>query len=181
MGHVVIVGAGPAGASLSYLLARRGVEVTLIERRRDFSREFRGEVLLPGGLEVTYSLDPGSSGGQGMPILLRGLRTASWEALDPNGDALEFDVFLKADDEEDWKLIATRRDRRLFHIPSDRFEARDVSEQRPILTRYLTGLLWASSPAFREIDYHAPPSELHLDEAQLKELEEARRALGYIE
>jgi hypothetical protein len=40
-----------------------------------------------------------------MPVLLRGLRTASWEVLDPNGDALKFDVFLKADDEEDWKLI----------------------------------------------------------------------------
>ena len=50
MSHVVIVGAGPAGASLGYLLSRRGIEVTLLERRRDFSREFRGEVLLPGGI-----------------------------------------------------------------------------------------------------------------------------------
>jgi arylsulfatase len=81
----------------------------------------------------------------------------------------------------EWKLIATRRGRRLFHIPSDRLETRDLREQRPILSRYLTGLLWAGSPAFREVDYQAPPSERHLDEAQLKELEEARRALGYIE
>jgi 2-polyprenyl-6-methoxyphenol hydroxylase-like FAD-dependent oxidoreductase len=50
MGHVVIVGAGPAGASLGYLLACRGVEVTLLERRRDFGREFRGEVLMPSGI-----------------------------------------------------------------------------------------------------------------------------------
>ncbi len=50
MSHVVIVGAGPAGASLGYLLSRRGIEVTLLERRRDFAREFRGEVLLPGGI-----------------------------------------------------------------------------------------------------------------------------------
>ncbi len=83
--------------------------------------------------------------------------------------------------QEEWKLIATRRSRRLFHIPSDRLEKRDLSQQRPILTRYLTGLLWASSPAFREVDYQAPPSDRHLDEAQLEELEEARRALGYIE
>jgi len=83
--------------------------------------------------------------------------------------------------QEEWKLIATRRGHRLFHIPSDRFEARDLSEQRPILTRYLTGLLWAGSPAFREIGYQAPSPNRHLDEAQLKELEEAQRALGYIE
>jgi 2-polyprenyl-6-methoxyphenol hydroxylase-like FAD-dependent oxidoreductase len=50
MSHVVIVGAGPAGASLGYLLARRGIEVTLLERRRDFGREFRGEILMPSGI-----------------------------------------------------------------------------------------------------------------------------------
>ena len=51
MGSVLIVGAGPGGAVLAYLLARRGQDVTLIERHDDFAREFRGEVLLPGGLE----------------------------------------------------------------------------------------------------------------------------------
>jgi 2-polyprenyl-6-methoxyphenol hydroxylase-like FAD-dependent oxidoreductase len=49
---VILVGAGPAGAALAYLLARRGVEVVLLERQTDFAREFRGEVLLPGGLEA---------------------------------------------------------------------------------------------------------------------------------
>jgi 2-polyprenyl-6-methoxyphenol hydroxylase-like FAD-dependent oxidoreductase len=51
MARVAIVGAGPAGATLGYLLARNGVEVTLLERHRDFQREFRGEVLMPSGLE----------------------------------------------------------------------------------------------------------------------------------
>jgi len=50
MSHVIVVGAGPAGASLSLLLARRGIQVTLLERRRDFAREFRGEVLMPSGI-----------------------------------------------------------------------------------------------------------------------------------
>ena len=49
---VIVVGAGPAGVSLAYLLASRGVSVTLLERQRDFAREFRGEVLLPSGLEA---------------------------------------------------------------------------------------------------------------------------------
>ena len=49
--HVIIVGAGPGGAALGFLLARSGVHTTLLERHTDFTREFRGEVLMPGGLE----------------------------------------------------------------------------------------------------------------------------------
>ena len=49
--HVIIVGAGPAGAVLGFLLGRSGVRTTLLERHADFTREFRGEVLMPGGLE----------------------------------------------------------------------------------------------------------------------------------
>lgn len=50
--RVVIVGAGPAGATLAYLLARRGIAVTLLERHRDFSRTFRGDGLQPSGLDA---------------------------------------------------------------------------------------------------------------------------------
>jgi 2-polyprenyl-6-methoxyphenol hydroxylase-like FAD-dependent oxidoreductase len=46
---ILIVGAGPAGATLAYLLAHRGIDVTLLERQSDFSREFRGEFLMPSG------------------------------------------------------------------------------------------------------------------------------------
>lgn len=56
MPSVVIVGAGPGGAALAFLLSRRGVDVTLLERHTDFAREFRGEVLLPGGLEVLQQM-----------------------------------------------------------------------------------------------------------------------------
>ena len=50
MSHVIVVGAGPAGAALSHLLARRGIRVTLLERHTDFAREFRGEGLMPSGV-----------------------------------------------------------------------------------------------------------------------------------
>ncbi len=56
MRRVIVVGAGPAGASLAFLLADRGIEVTLLERQRDFAREFRGEVLLPSGIEALEQL-----------------------------------------------------------------------------------------------------------------------------
>jgi 2-polyprenyl-6-methoxyphenol hydroxylase-like FAD-dependent oxidoreductase len=54
MHNAIIVGAGPAGATLAYLLARRGVSVTLLERQTDFSREFRGEVLMPSGIAALH-------------------------------------------------------------------------------------------------------------------------------
>ena len=48
--HVAIIGAGPAGALTAWLLVRMGIAVTLIERHTDFSREFRGEGMTPGGM-----------------------------------------------------------------------------------------------------------------------------------
>ena len=52
VGRVVIVGAGPAGAALAYLLARRGVPVALLERHPDFERTFRGDGLQPSGIDA---------------------------------------------------------------------------------------------------------------------------------
>lgn len=52
VGRVVIVGAGPAGAALAYLLARRGVKVTLLERHSGFERTFRGDGLQPSGIDA---------------------------------------------------------------------------------------------------------------------------------
>lgn len=53
---VVIVGAGPAGASLALLLAERGVPVTLVEAARDAQRQFRGEGLMPSGLAALEAM-----------------------------------------------------------------------------------------------------------------------------
>ncbi|MBW0117901.1 FAD-dependent monooxygenase, partial [Pseudonocardia abyssalis] len=43
----VVVGGGPGGAVLAYLLARAGRRVTLLEARSDFARRFRGDSLAP--------------------------------------------------------------------------------------------------------------------------------------
>jgi 2-polyprenyl-6-methoxyphenol hydroxylase-like FAD-dependent oxidoreductase len=47
-----IVGGGPAGVVLAFLLARKGIRVTLLEAHMDFEREFRGDTLHPSVLEV---------------------------------------------------------------------------------------------------------------------------------
>jgi len=44
---VCVVGGGPAGLLLGLLLAKRGVEVIVLEAHESFDREFRGEVLQP--------------------------------------------------------------------------------------------------------------------------------------
>src|SRR5213595_330427 len=59
VGRVLIVGAGPAGAALAYLLARRGVEVTLLERHPDFERTFRGDGLQPSGIDAFQQMGLG--------------------------------------------------------------------------------------------------------------------------
>ena len=51
-----IVGGGPAGIMLGYLLARSGVEVTVLEKHGDFNRDFRGDTVHPSTLEVMYEL-----------------------------------------------------------------------------------------------------------------------------
>src|SRR5581483_5637935 len=47
-----VVGAGPAGALLALLLARRGIAVTLLEMHADFDRDFRGDTVHPAILEI---------------------------------------------------------------------------------------------------------------------------------
>ncbi len=51
-----IVGGGPAGMMLGYLLARQGVEVLVLEKHADFLRDFRGDTIHPSTLEVMYEL-----------------------------------------------------------------------------------------------------------------------------
>jgi len=51
-----IVGGGPAGVMLGYLLARKGVNVTVLERHKDFFRDFRGDTVHPSTLELMYEL-----------------------------------------------------------------------------------------------------------------------------
>lgn len=51
-----VVGGGPAGVMLGYLLARSGVAVTVLEKHADFFRDFRGDTVHPSTLEVLHEL-----------------------------------------------------------------------------------------------------------------------------
>jgi 2-polyprenyl-6-methoxyphenol hydroxylase-like FAD-dependent oxidoreductase len=51
-----IVGGGPAGMVLGFLLARAGVDVVVLEKHADFLRDFRGDTIHPSTLELMYEL-----------------------------------------------------------------------------------------------------------------------------
>jgi len=53
----VVVGGGPAGMMLGFLLARAGVQVVVLEKHADFLRDFRGDTIHPSTLELMYELD----------------------------------------------------------------------------------------------------------------------------
>jgi 2-polyprenyl-6-methoxyphenol hydroxylase-like FAD-dependent oxidoreductase len=52
----LVVGGGPAGMMLAYLLARSGVQTMLVEKHGDFLRDFRGDTVHPSTTEVMHEL-----------------------------------------------------------------------------------------------------------------------------
>ncbi len=103
-----IVGGGPAGIMLGLLLARAGVEVTVLEKHKDFFRDFRGDTIHPSTLQLLHELGlldefltlPHQQisafvlaiGGESLPIAdLTHLPTyAKFVALMPQWDFLDF-------------------------------------------------------------------------------------------
>jgi len=51
-----IAGGGPAGIMLGYLLARAGIDVVVLEKYKNFFRDFRGDTVHPSTLQVLYEL-----------------------------------------------------------------------------------------------------------------------------
>jgi 2-polyprenyl-6-methoxyphenol hydroxylase-like FAD-dependent oxidoreductase len=51
-----IAGGGPAGMMLGFLLARAGIDVIVLERHKDFFRDFRGDTIHPSTLELMHEL-----------------------------------------------------------------------------------------------------------------------------
>ena len=51
-----VVGGGPAGMVVGFLLARAGVDVLVLEKHADFLRDFRGDTVHPSTLELMYEL-----------------------------------------------------------------------------------------------------------------------------
>lgn len=59
-----VIGGGPAGMVLGLLLARAGVEVTVLEKHADFLRDFRGDTVHPSTLQLLDDLGLGERFGR---------------------------------------------------------------------------------------------------------------------
>ena len=51
-----VAGGGPAGVMLGFLLARLGVDVLVLEKHKDFFRDFRGDTIHPSTLDLMGEL-----------------------------------------------------------------------------------------------------------------------------
>ena len=51
-----VVGGGPAGMMLGYLLGRSGIRTVVLERHADFFRDFRGDTVHPSTMQVMLEL-----------------------------------------------------------------------------------------------------------------------------
>ncbi|MEU0564878.1 FAD-dependent monooxygenase [Nonomuraea sp. NPDC005983] len=73
-----VVGGGPGGMMLAYLLARAGARVTLLESHGDFNRRFRGDSLAPAVLDYLHTLGLAEEMLAELPHTVAG--TFSWQA-----------------------------------------------------------------------------------------------------
>lgn len=53
---VCVAGGGPAGIMTGYLLARAGIEVLVLEKHKDFLRDFRGDTVHPSTMQIMSEL-----------------------------------------------------------------------------------------------------------------------------
>jgi 2-polyprenyl-6-methoxyphenol hydroxylase-like FAD-dependent oxidoreductase len=51
-----VAGGGPAGIMAGFLLARAGVRTIVLEKHKDFFRDFRGDTIHPSTLQIIYEL-----------------------------------------------------------------------------------------------------------------------------
>ena len=123
--------------------------------------------VLPDGVEVTYSMGPGAPDEHTLPVLTRGLRTASWDAADPNGDALSFDLYVLAEDERVWKRLEGGIRGRTLHtwdtltMTDGTYRLKVVASDRPSNAAAEAREVSAVSAPF--IVDHTPPELSRLD------------------
>jgi len=96
----------------------------------------------PSGLKIEYNMPRSGPKPVSDPSAAwaRGVRTVSWEALDPNGDGLKYDVSIKADDEKEWRPLVSDHPERVYSFDSEsypngeyrvRVEAKDTPDNPP--------------------------------------------------
>jgi 2-polyprenyl-6-methoxyphenol hydroxylase-like FAD-dependent oxidoreductase len=152
-----VVGGGPGGTVLALLLARRGVNVTLLEAHPDFDREFRGDTIHPSVMQIMDQLGLAerllelrhtelkrftlqTAAGPFTPVDLSRLKTRfPYITMMPQTSFLEF-ITEEAGRYPNFRLVMNARVRELIEeggvIRGVRYEGRDgaTHEVRALLT-----------------------------------------------
>lgn len=130
--EVAVVGAGPGGTTLAYLLARSGVDVRLLERQRDLDRTFRGYLFQPLVLRMFDEMGVLDS------VLELDHQTVQTPSLNAYGRSIPVFDF-SAYDERYGKAVLMEQPPLLGHLIDraddfDPFEYRDATTVQDLLT-----------------------------------------------
>lgn len=107
MAEVIIVGGGPVGSCLAFLLAQRGVEALVVEQEPSIARDLRASTFHPPTLDMLAPF------GITDELIARGEICSDWQVrLHPTGERAVFDLGLLAGETdhpyrlqcEQWKL-----------------------------------------------------------------------------
>lgn len=114
MAEVIIIGGGPVGSCLAFLLAQRGVEALVVEQDADIPRDLRASTFHPPTLDMLAPF------GITQDLIARGEICPDWQIrLHPSGERAVFDLGLLAGETghpyrlqcEQWKLTEALHDR----------------------------------------------------------------------
>ena len=77
----------------------------------------------PNGLKVEYNVPRvgPKQVSDASSAWARGIRTVAWEAIDPNGDALRFNISIKADDEKEWRPLIKDHPERVYSFDAESY------------------------------------------------------------
>jgi hypothetical protein len=77
----------------------------------------------PNGMKLEFSLPRAGPRpvSDASAAWARGIRSASWDAADPNGDNLKYKLYIKADDETAWKPLTSEIDDKAYSWDAESF------------------------------------------------------------
>ncbi|HTX95584.1 MAG TPA: FAD-dependent oxidoreductase [Mycobacterium sp.] len=149
-----IVGGGPAGMVLGLLLARAGVQVTLLEKHGDFLRDFRGDTVHPTTMRLLDEL------GLWAPFAALPFTEVRKAKLESNGRSVTYVDFERLRQPHPFVAMVPQWD--LLNLLADAALAEPSFSLR--MSTEVTGLVWEAGRV-AGVRYHGPdgPGELRAE------------------